>query len=384
MSDATEALVSAQPEQQPEIALVAKRTYDFGADGVCSPSEEQIPLVETPEGYEELELPLLSPPNWDFDLLAFKPRTDVVLQGSAYSYGGPAQVVDAELQMPGLTRTVRVYGDRTIQWHNGTPKFSKPVPFDQMPLRYDRAYGGCDVQAYHAHEDPVVDGVMATEPNFQLEPFMGFHYPRNPSGAGFVMTLNEVSSQQIRVPNLEFPDDAITPGRLAIGQPDRWLDAPLPACFDWSHASWFPRIGYLGLTPEHAKPQTEVAEVTRGWAVPDILTLRRVTNQGWHPDFQQGASPGMSTERFKPGTVVTLRNLHPKVPELRLQVAAQPPEVEIIVGPLSKLKARPQLNALVIRPDEGQVVEVWSSRSVAARQYHQLELDKMSWTINWN
>lgn len=384
MSDPTEALVSAHQEQHDEIALVAKRTYDIGADGVCRPSEEQLPLVFKPENYDEAELPLLSPPCWDFDLLAFKPRTDVVLQGSAYSYGSPSTVVDAEIQMPGLSRTVRVHGDRTLQWNGSGPTFSQPKPFERMPVRYDRAYGGCDVRALGEHDDPIVDGVMATEPDFELEPFLGFHYPRNPAGAGFVLVLDEESAQHVRVPNLEFPDDPVTPDRLAIGESARWLNGPLPASFDWSHASWFPRIGYLGLTPEHLTPDTEVSEVARGWAVPDLLTLRSVTNQGWHPGFQQAASPGMVVEDIKAKTSVTIRNLHPDSPEFRIQIAARPPEAEIVVSPLKKLTTKPQLNAVVIRPDDRQVVEVWSARSVAARQYHQVELDKMSWTIRWS
>ena len=92
----------------------------------------------------------------------------------------------------------------------------------------------------------------------------------------------------------------------------------------------------------------------------------------------------MTVEKVKPGTVVTLRNLHPASPEFQVRVEARPPEVEINVGQNKTLKARQsQLNALVIRPDEGQVVEVWSSRCAATRQYHEIELEKMSWTIHW-
>jgi len=376
-------LVCAQPFADYELALVMKLTFSIAANGDCVPAQAQQPIIINPVPYEKAKPPLVSPPSWDSDLMAFKAGTDVVVQGHAYSYRQAAQSVDAELKLANVTRTVRVHGERRVDWRSGMPVFTPAEPFEQIPLRYDRAYGGCDQSHLARDNDLLMRELKKTRPEMQLDAATKSHYPRNPAGRGFLIEMSRESADNMRLPNLEFPFDPVTPERLAVGSPGNWMSAPLPAAFDWISPAWFPRIAYLGLTPEHVVPAEGVREISNGWAVPSLLQLKSIVKGGWHPTFQHGASPGLVLRRLQPGTQLMLRNMFPKHPERKLQLSSRVPRVEIALTESTKLAATSYINAVIIQPDLDQVVEVWSARAKVERPYAQNELDNMTWKIGW-
>lgn len=377
-------LVSGQPYEDYELALVMKQTFRIAADGQCVPAQKQLPLISNPEFYEALESPYVSPPNWDSDLMAFKPGTDVVVQGHAYSYSPHATTVDAELKLPDVSHTVRVHGNRRVEWQGKTPVFTPAEPFERMPVRYDRAYGGYDEVYQPKVTDLLLRQLNEAEPQLQMDTFSECHYPRNPAGCGYLIELTREATADLRLPNLEFPFDPVTPERLAVGSPTGWMNAPLPAAFDWIDPSWFPRIGYLGLTPEYVLPQDGVREIGLGWAVPSLMEMEPFTLHSFHPTFQHGASPGLVRRRLEPGTQMVLRNLFPEHPERRIQLTEKVPHVEIQVCEKERLPTDSYLNAVVIMPDQGQVVEIWSARAKVLRPYAPSELQEMTWKIRWN
>ncbi len=376
-------LVCAQPYEDYELALVMKLTFSITASGECVPAKTQLPIIVAPVPYETVKTPLVSPPSWDSDLMAFKAGTDVVVQGHAYSYGRAAQTIDAELALPNVSRIVRVHGDRRLDWGMGRPVFTPAEPFELMPLRYDRAYGGCDQFNLGKVTDLLMRELIKTQPALQLDSSSESHYPRNPAGRGFLIEMNRQSSENMLLPNLEFPFDPVTPERLAVGSTDNWMSAPLPATFDWIDPSWFPRIAYLGLTPEHIVPVDGVQEIARGWAAPGLLKLKSVMRGGWHPTFQHGASPGLVLRRLQPGTQMLLRNMFPLHPERRLQLSSKVPQVEISITESNRVATTSNLSAVVVLPDQDQVVEVWSARAKVTRPYAQNELENMKWKIGW-
>jgi len=377
-------MVCAQPYSDYELALVMKLTFSISASGDCVPAKAQQPIVIAPLDYEAAKPPLVSAPSWDSDLLAFKAGTDVVVQGHAYSYGHAKQTVDTELKLADVSRTVRVHGDRRLDWRSGRPLFSAAEPFEMMPLRYDRAYGGCDQNYLARVTDLVTRELIRTQPNLHLDTASDSHYPRNPAGRGFLIELNRDSSEGMLLPNLEFPFDPVTPERLAVGNPGNWMSAPLPAAFDWTSPAWFPRIAYLGLTPEHVVPADGIREVSLGWALPSLMRLKSVFDGAWHPTFQHGASPGLVLRRLQPGTQALLRNMFPGHPERKVQLSSRVPRVEIAITESNKVEAASYLNAVVFQPDLDQVIEVWSARAKVTRHYAQNELDNMTWKIGWN
>lgn len=377
-------LISGQPYDDYELALVMKLTFSIDSSGQCVPAKDQQPLLVSPPVYEQLEPPLVSPPAWDSDLMAFKAGTDVVVQGHAYSYNGPAKSVDAELRLADVSRVLRVHGNRRVDWHGGKPRFTSAEPFEQMSLRYDRAYGGCDQTHLAKVTDLLHRELVKSYPEFGLNTATDSHYPRNPCGKGFLIKMGRESCDNMALPNLEFPFDPVTPERLAIGHPSNWMSAPLPASFDWVDPSWFPRIAYLGLTPEYTLPPNGAKEIELGWALPSLLKLPSAFQAGFHPTFQHGASSGLILRRLKPGTEVLVRNMFPKHPERTLQLSGRVPKVDITISPGTTVNTASTLNSVVLMPDQDQVIELWSARAKVTRPYATNELSEMTWKIGWN
>lgn len=377
----TERLVCAKPGDSYELALVIKRTYRITRDGHCTLADEQLPIEEGSPNYDpDVTGTHVSPPCWDSDVFAFKNATDVVVQGHAYAYGSRASV-DAQLEVGNVARTVRVTGDRTCEWAGGQIRFGPPAPFEKMPLRYDRAYGGCDVTALERHGDPILAAFGSSQPEWHLERCTRFHYPRNPAGVGYLIEADRTSVSALRLPNLEFPFDPVTPERLALGNPQAWLSAPLAAGFDWFDPAWFPRLAYIGERPAHEINPERVAEIEFGWAPPDLVTRERGSPRGWDLRFFQGASPGLSIARFEIDAELTLRHLFPDASERRVRLPGQAPKVTIAISPSETVSTDTRLNAVVIQPDSQRLVLVWSARAKVGRPYDEPHFANMRWTI---
>lgn len=176
-------------------------------------AEEQIPLVMSDVFFGE---PGLSAPKYEVDFAARKHRCDVLLNGQAYAPGGrPAERVMVGLKVGNWSKTFNVVGDRL--WYTGAgPRASAPVPFTQMPISYDRAFGGTDLR----HEDPA-----------QHAAFMP-----NPSGRGFHKHLRTDWLDHAPLPNTEETNDPVT-------RPD---GSYRPMSFGVIGRHWEPRYRYAG------------------------------------------------------------------------------------------------------------------------------------------
>jgi len=378
---ATQHIICAQPDDGYALAVVLKQTLAIRSDGSCVPADEQEPLELDFPRYEDLEPPAIAPTCWDSDMIAFKEATDVVLQGHAYSYGKRA-TVDADLSFGKISRTVRVHGDRPCSWSGNGPRFGPPEPFERIPLRYDRAYGGCDLTALARLGDGIAETFGPNEPAWGLDTCTHFHYPRNRSGTGFLVEASPESIEGMRVPNLEFPDDPVTPERLAVGHWRDWMPAPLPAAFDWYDPGWFPRIAYLGEAPLHRDNPGRVREIDRGWAPADLLRLPSITRAAHHAGFLQGASPGLAVRDFKPNTTFRLTNLSPGQPERVVKLPGKTPTVKLQLTASDRKKMKAHCNAVVLRPDDDRIILVWSARCKVDRPYFPQELAEMSWVVS--
>lgn len=149
------------------------------------------------------------------DLVPGKPGTDVVLVGHAYAPGGRAVAeLPVSVQVGPLRKAVLVVGDRKWVSTAAGVVMSRAVPFERMPLVYERAFGGCP---------PSQRG--AARPNFD---------ERNPVGTGYCTSRRDVD--QMPLPNLESPRERI----------QRWRDTPAVAGFGAIDAHWAARRQWAG------------------------------------------------------------------------------------------------------------------------------------------
>lgn len=357
------------------LAVLIKRTYKIhNARCEYAGDEEQEALMRAEMPYDrEVEPPKSSPPFFSRDYTAVRRETDVIIQALACAYQPDTRKTEVSVRFAGIERRIAVFGPRVGTYdHLGRPRFSEPLPFQAVPLRYDYAYGGVDLHALlaeyaHLPDDAEVD----------LPVFSEHHYPRNPAGLGYLIELTRERFEGMLIPLLEDPDSPLSPERLAVGKPERWPLAPLPACWDWVSEGWFPRIGYLGLTPDVEDREMMLPEVKKGWVAPDILSIPAVHEEPDNPprvEFARAASPGMTVAELPPDTTFELRGLHPFKQLYSFSMPGEVPEVQLELSPGVLTSLEPHLDSVVVRPDPGQLVVVWSARAKVDRRYEAREL----------
>jgi hypothetical protein len=193
--------------------VVVKGTFVTDDRGVLRLADEQQPLVATDEHYGA---PEASAVRYECDFVLDKLRTDVLVVGKAMAPGGkPVQRLSVRLELPGRTKDVVVVGDRRWVRSLGAVFPSDPVPFTEIPLTFDRAFGGSD--------DTKGPMDVAIEPRNLVG--VGFHPHRS---------LQAIEGQP--VPNLEHPSHPITSR----------TDRPPPVGFGVVGRAWLPRRRYAG------------------------------------------------------------------------------------------------------------------------------------------
>lgn len=187
-----------------------------------------------------------------------KPSTDVVVIGEACA---PDQrlvtELDVSIAVEHRRKTLRVFGDR--RWEKGLfgIRMSDPLPFETMPLIYERAFGGTHV--VNPENNEVV---------FE---------PRNPIGRGFAGKRKSAELDGMKLPNLEDPTSLIT----------KTTQAPAPAGCGFLSPAWEPRKSFAGT-------YDEVWQQTRAPYLPDDFQSEYFNAA--HPDliwhgYLQGGEP---------------------------------------------------------------------------------------------
>lgn len=201
-------------DRAPCLAVVVKGTFVIpkAVDGPVEPADEQLPVLSA-EAYHDGDVTgsLL----YEADAVPFKPRADIALVGTVYAPGGrPASQVDVMLEVGRVRKALRVFGDRQWLFPSKTvmvPVASKPVPFVEMPLVYERAFGGIDRKA-------------------------GRWFDKNFIGTGFLGKKVKASVDGRPLPNIEDPAHLIT----------SWNDEPDPAGYGFYSPTCQPRARYGG------------------------------------------------------------------------------------------------------------------------------------------
>jgi hypothetical protein len=196
--------------------VVVKATFAIGAS--LTVAEQQVAPCAADVPWGE---PGQSSLRYATELHLEKPGTDVVMNARAWPPGGaPVPQLDVLLAVAGRTKVVRVFGER--QWVGGLlgASISPPVPFESMPIVYERAFGG-------GHElAPGSDRMLAEE--------------RNPVGRGFRGKRKAKDFVGERLPNVENPRRPIR----AVG------DGSEPQGFGFIAPAWLPRRAFAGTYDE--------------------------------------------------------------------------------------------------------------------------------------
>ena len=244
----------------------------------------------------------------------------------------------ASVTVGAVRKDIAVFGDRfcTHRIFAG-PLFSEPDPFVTMDIRYELAYGGVDIRS---------------------DPGMPCAYARNNLGKGFVIGDGKKSLDQLPLPNIEDPDDLLTPARLCAGDVSKWDRQPMPQGFGWFAKFWHPRASYAGIMPAD-RPAEEELRTMYAAAVPP--EQREQYMQAKLPDmdfrFFGGASQGLSLPFLSGDEAVSLLNLAPEG-QVGFQLPGERPGIGLDIG-RGQQEPEVVLHTVMIRMEERQVDLVW-------------------------
>lgn len=305
------------PDGKSILSLIVKRTYNISTEKLHV-SLQQIPLCSadiTSDPQNQLSSETLA----ESDLIAFKPKTDVVVLSKAYAPEGKwAYSINCEVDIGQIHKEIRVFGDRRLESKiiRGL-QFSDPVPFESKALGYMHSYGG---------KIKTNDGLI-------------LHYPPNPIGRGFCLkaTRNKIST--IDVPTCEDPEHPLKPSDLIVDKYKNWCRAPKPVSFGWTKASFFPRYTYAMIEDKN-----------------NFSTENNVHQMDFR--FFQGASDGMCDHVLLGKEHVKLTFMDPKHPIFEFDLPGDRPVLLLSLDG-EELELEPVLHTVLIDKEKGTVSIVW-------------------------
>ena len=306
-----------------QLSVLVKATYQLpGPQRPLSISSEQVPvfMADVHHGDD----PATSSLKYQSDASPTKPGTDVVLVGHAYAPRGHVTELDVALEVARLRKTVKVVGDRVWTRANGWI-MSRPLPFEKMPLTYERCFGGWD----RTHPDPARHAGD----------------DRNPVGAGYAADDRPERMEGLRLPNLEDPQH---PAR-------DWMTRPPIAGFGFVGQSWMPRRVLAGTYDAAWKDQ-------RAPLLPTDFDERY---------FNGAPSDLIATPHLRGGESVLVRgaSLHGllsfTLPTINLEISLSIRRE--IVNPAAVL------DTVIIEPDAERVVLSWRATVPCARRLLHVE-----------
>lgn len=213
--------LATEPSGRELLVVVVKGTFRIPTQSgeTLRLDEEQQPLVMSDVYFGE---PGLSAPRYEAEFAPRKPRCDVLMNATAYAPDGrPTTRVTVGARIGSWSKSFDVVGDRVWEAGLGGIGASGTTPFVQMPITYDRAFGGTDNRS----EDPADHAA----------------YLLNPVGRGFHKRLKS-----------EWVDGSPLPNTEESGHPVSWVDGNYrPMSFGAIGRHWLPRYKYAGTYDQH-------------------------------------------------------------------------------------------------------------------------------------
>lgn len=308
------AVIAADKTGVEHVVVVAKGTFTIEPSGATHRAREQVELKFADEHYGEPESTSV---RYENDFAPFKPMCDLIVNGAAHSpRGRRANAVTVEFQYGKLVRRARVVGDRL--WKSRwilPPASSRPKPFTRMPIVWERAFGGMD-----------------TSPK---NPKKHAFETRNLLGVGIHSRAGRKAVGGSPLPNVETP-----------GKPVRsWKQRRDPVGFGFvpRGSSW--RIAYAGT-------YDEAWLENRCPFLPDDFDER----------YHQGAPPDQIVAYPRGGERVRLTGFTPEG-TLEFSLPQVPPPPMRVRFPKGFSELEPNLDTVVVEPDERRVILAWRART---------------------
>ncbi len=311
------------------LLVIVKAVFAVNAEQGLTALEEQPALRGCDTFFDEIGTSSIQ---WETEMIPAKPNTDVVLLGTAQCKDQRLVAhLDVHLEIGPLSKRVSVFGDRV--WEDGLTGFkpSDPIPFRQMPLRYERAFGGCD-------QSP------DNRDHWEAE-------RRNPVGVGFRAKRSTLPILGSPLPNLEDPAALIH----HVG------DRPAPAGFGTIARDWSPRARLAGT-------YDEAWQSKRAPLLPEDFDPRY--HNSAHPDL-------IAAGHLRGDEAVAVANVLAEGGSWRFQLPGESPRARVqVAGHETQLDLH--LDTVVLDADAQQVTQIWRGECDIHNRLHQVKEIRVS------
>lgn len=306
------------------LLVIVKAVFSVAEDATLKPLEEPPPLRAADTFFDEVGGSSIL---WETEMIPAKASTDVVLLGTAQTKDQRlVPQLNVSLKIGELSKTVTVFGDRVWEDHLTGAKPGPITPFREMPLVYERAFGGRD---------------QSTENRKYWEAEQ-----RNPVGVGFRAKHSAAPIDGAPLPNLE------DPGALIRHAGDR----PPPAGFGTIARDWLPRLSLAGTYDE------------------DWQTSRApLLPEDFDPRFHNSAHPDLIAPGYLRGDeAVSVHNVLPSGRPWSFQLPGVTPVGKVQIGG-ADTPCPLQLDTVVLDADEQQVTQIWRGELDIHHRLHQVK-----------
>jgi hypothetical protein len=291
------------------LIVVSKMSWRINPDGALTQHEEQKPIVTAPVYRGD---PQSSSLMYESDVVPQKAGTDCILIGHAWAPKTGTARLDAVFSVGPVSKVVRVFGERKWEKVLGMRNRLGPVPFEKIPLIYERAFGGAD----ESYPDAACHETCLA----------------NPVGRAFLAKKSKKEIEGILFPNLEDPGDPY----------ENVSSRPRPAGFGAIAPFWKPRADYTGTQDDNWQKR-----------------ISPLPPADLKPEFFNCASPGLTSKGFLRGNeLVALGHAVAGKPMFRFSLPGTRPQVGLRIGP-DRSEITMNLDTVIVEPDDMRVQMVW-------------------------
>jgi hypothetical protein len=312
------------PQARERLVVVIKGTFVIPENLHQQPqmAEKQAPLVMADVFTGE---PGASATLCESEFAPFKPRCDVLLNGSAYAPGGRAQETAVALRVGAMHKSFNVVGDRVWDKVLFSVTPSDPQPFAVMPISYNRAYGGVD----EAPDDPEKRQA----------------YDKNPVGVGYYPLTRGKNLLGKPLPNT-----------AEIGKPvNNTTGRHTPMSFGALGRNFEPRPAYAGTYDQD-------------W-VDNVFPFLPAD---FDPLYYQSAPQDQQMDYPAGGEEVELTNLTPGG-QAKFHLPKVDVPVEFTNAAYERTEVRATLDTIIIEPDLQRLMLVWRASMPLKRDIFEMK-----------
>jgi hypothetical protein len=341
----------------PIVSVLAKSSYKFRKDSFELRPLENITPLSDQDSYNGIGDPHLNSVYKPNESIPYKKYTDIVLVGAIKTYQKKkVPLLDVGIEVLGRKKIVRVYGDRYCTYQkNEFPLYSEPKNFVEMPVEYERAYGGKDTISIFNET---------------------YTYPRNPIGKGYALLNTPHLIDELQLPNYEDPNDLLLPNKLITEKPHNWNNLPLPQGFGWVAPNTYPRSSFAGIVPAYISVDEIPKEALLGIVPKNQVALsRQLKLPSYNAQFNNGASLGMIYDYLKPKSNIKLANFFEESRLMEFQLPRIEPVIYLDIGKGQK-KLTTELQTIIINIDTHTIDIIWQAWQSLPdfRAFSQLEI----------